>query len=75
MAYKNYRGEVAAIYFPSWHPDAHYQSWYGKGFTEWELVKTAKPLFENHHQPKVPEWGYFDESNLFKISKPIFQNG
>ena len=58
----SYKGEVVAIYFPSWHPDAHYQSWYGKGFSEWELVKTAAPLFEGHHQPKVPEWGYFDES-------------
>ncbi len=55
--------EVAAIYFPSWHPDNHYQSWYGKDFCEWELVRTARPLFDGHHQPKVPTWGYFDESD------------
>ena len=34
--------ETFAIYFPSWHPDAHYEKWYGKGFSEWELVKTTK---------------------------------
>lgn len=55
--------EVVAIYFPSWHPDDHYQAWYGKGFSEWELVKTTRPLFAGHHQPKVPCWGYFDESD------------
>jgi len=71
MGDKNYKGEVVAIYFPSWHPDPHYQSWYGKGFTEWELVKTAKPLFQGHLQPKVPEWGYFDESNPLWAEKQI----
>ena len=42
--------EIFAIYFPSWHPDKHYEEWYGKGFSEWELVKTTKPLFKKHHQ-------------------------
>lgn len=54
--------EVYAIYFPSWHPDGHYANWYGKGFSEWELVKNNKPLFEGHRQPKEPLWGFFDES-------------
>jgi hypothetical protein len=53
--------EVVAVYFPSWHTHDHYQAWYGPGFSEWELVKTARPLFEGHAQPKVPTWGYFDE--------------
>ncbi len=52
-----------AIYFPSWHSNPHYEAWYGRGFTEWELVKSAQPLFPGHHQPKVPVWGYFDESD------------
>ncbi|MHB9023490.1 MAG: glycoside hydrolase family 99-like domain-containing protein [Armatimonadota bacterium] len=55
--------EVVAIYFPSWHPHDHYAAWYGKGFSEWELLKTAQPLFPGHQQPKVPSWGYFDESD------------
>jgi len=63
--------EVIAIYFPSWHPDKHYERWYGKGFSEWELVKSAKPLFDGHHQPKEPLWGYFDESDPVWMKKQI----
>ncbi|MHB9022963.1 MAG: glycoside hydrolase family 99-like domain-containing protein [Armatimonadota bacterium] len=55
--------EVVAIYFPSWHPNDHYAAWYGKGFSEWELLKTSQPLFPGHQQPKTPSWGYFDESD------------
>ena len=65
------RTEVAAIYFPSWHPDAHYSAWYGPGFTEWELIKKAKPLYPGHHQPKQPSWGHFDESDPVWAAKQI----
>ena len=63
--------EIFAIYFPSWHPDAHYEKWYGKGFSEWELLKTTRPLFEGHLQPKKPLWGYFDESTPEWMEKQI----
>lgn len=63
--------EIFAIYFPSWHPDRHYGQWYGKGFSEWELVKTTKPLFDGHQQPKKPLWGYFDESDPEMMAKQI----
>lgn len=68
---RNAKMEAIAIYFPSWHANPHYESWYGSGFSEWELVKTAKPLFPGHHQPKVPEWGYFDESDPMWAAKEI----
>lgn len=63
--------EVITVYFPSWHPDAHYEKWYGKGFSEWELLKTTVPLFEGHHQPKRPSWGFFDESDPVWMEKQI----
>jgi len=63
--------EIFAIYFPSWHPDSHYEKWYGKGFSEWELMKTTKPLFPGHAQPKKPSWGYFDESQPAWMEKQI----
>ena len=63
--------EIFAIYFPSWHPDRHYEKWYGRGFCEWELLKTTKPLFAGHHQPLEPEWGYFDESDPRWMAKQI----
>lgn len=55
--------EIVAIYFPSWHPNDHYSAWYGPGFTEWELVRSARPLYEGHYQPKTCLWGCFDESD------------
>ncbi|HZO88627.1 MAG TPA: glycoside hydrolase family 99-like domain-containing protein [Chthonomonadaceae bacterium] len=55
--------EVAAYYFPQYHPDARNDAWHGKGWTEWELVKAARPRFPSHRQPIVPAWGYFDESD------------
>ncbi|MBR2508451.1 MAG: glycoside hydrolase family 99-like domain-containing protein [Lentisphaeria bacterium] len=63
--------EIFAIYFPSWHPDHHYEKWYGKGFSEWELVKSTKPLFEGHYQPRRPLWGYFDESDPEMMARQI----
>ena len=63
--------EIFTIYFPSWHPDRHYEQWYGKGFSEWELVKNTKPLFDGHQQPKCPQWGYFDESDPEMMIKQI----
>ena len=63
--------EIFAVYFPSWHPDSHYEKWYGKGFCEWELMKTTRPLFEGHHQPRKPSWGWFDESDPQWMARQI----
>lgn len=63
--------EIAAYYFPNYHPDARNARWHGPGWTEWELVKAAKPRFEAHEQPKVPAWGYEDESDPRVMAKKI----
>jgi hypothetical protein len=63
--------DVAAIYFPSWHVDPKNEGMHGKGWTEWELVKQAKPLFPGHEQPRVPAWGYFDEAAIEYAEKQI----
>lgn len=63
--------EVAVYYFPNYHPDSINSRWHGTGWTEWEVVKAAKPRFEGHDQPKVPVWGYFDESDPAWASKEI----
>ena len=54
---------VAAYYFPQYHPDPRNDKWHGKGWTEWDLVKAARPRFPGHRQPIVPAWGYFDEAD------------
>ncbi len=63
--------EVAAVYFPSWHPDAFYEQWYGPGFSEWRLLEQAGPLFDGHEQPKQCAWGAFDESDPAWMERQI----
>ncbi|MCL5269564.1 MAG: glycoside hydrolase family 99-like domain-containing protein [bacterium] len=52
------RDTVAVYYFPQWHVGPANEKWRGKGWTEWGLVKDARPRFEGHQQPKAPLWGH-----------------
>ena len=66
---------VACYYFPNYHtrdredPRISNQHW--ENWSEWELVKQAKPRFEGHHQPNVPAWGYTDEKDPKIMKKKI----
>ena len=62
---------VLAYYFPNWHVDPRNEAWHGEGWTEWEVLKHATPRFEGHKQPKVPLWGYEDESDPKVMAKKI----
>ena len=53
---------TAAYYFGNFHVDPRNEQAHGSQWTEWNLVKAARPRFANHHQPKVPQWGYGDEA-------------
>lgn len=57
------RPAVLAYYFPAWHADPHTDQRYGTGWTEWELLKAARPRFDVHRQPRTPLDGYRDESD------------
>jgi hypothetical protein len=63
--------QVAAYYFPNFHADPRNEARYGKGWTEWELLKNARPRFPGHAQPKVPAWGYEDEADPALFAKKI----
>ena len=63
--------EVAVYYFPNYHPDSINDRWHGKDWTEWEVVKAAKPRFEGHEQPKIPVWGYLNEADPKWAAKEI----
>ena len=41
------------------------------GWSEWELVKAAKPRFLDHQQPNAPLWGYTDESDPKAMEQKI----
>ena len=62
---------VAIYYWPNFHCDAYHESHKGKGWTEWEIVKSGTPKFEGHYQPKVPLWGYRDESDPREMARSI----
>ncbi|MBQ6473178.1 MAG: glycoside hydrolase family 99-like domain-containing protein [Victivallales bacterium] len=55
--------EIAVFYFPNYHPDRRNALVHGDGWTEWNLVRQARPRFPGHVQPRVPLWGYEDESS------------
>src|SRR5687767_4890033 len=58
------RPDVAAIYFPSWHSDDHYSSWYGENWNEWKLIEANPQRFPGQNTVKpADDWGYFDEAD------------
>jgi hypothetical protein len=63
--------ELAAYYFGNYHLDHRNETQHGPGWTEWRLVEAARPRFEGHIQPKVPLWGYEDESNPAVFQRKI----
>jgi hypothetical protein len=63
--------EVAAYYFPNYHVDCRNEIVHDKGWTEWELVKAARPRFSGHYQPRVPLWGYEDEADPAVFARKI----
>jgi hypothetical protein len=65
------RPTVLAYYFPDWHKDARNANWFGEGWDEWSLLKSAKPRFEGHRQPRVPIDGYFDEATAEGAERQI----
>ena len=71
VSLKEKKYEVAVYYFPNYHPDSINIRWHGRGWTEWEVVKMAKPRFGGHEQPKVPSWGYFNEADPKMAAKEI----
>ncbi|RYG70608.1 hypothetical protein EON80_07490, partial [bacterium] len=63
--------EVGAYYFPGYHSEPRMDSYHPKDWNEWQLMKEAKPRYPGHYQPKIPLWGYEDESDIKVMEKKI----
>jgi len=62
---------IASYYFPGWDANGQNVKKYGYKWTGWEQLKSAKPRFMGHKQPKVPLWGYENEADPIVMSKKI----
>ena len=63
--------ELGVYYWSNWHPSEENDLKRGKGWTEWEYLKQAIPRFAGHHQPKIPIWGYLDDSKTETLQMQI----
>lgn len=61
--------KLVAMFLPQYHEIEENNRWWGKGFTDWVSARNAKPLFEGHNQPKIPQNNnYYDLSNPKTLS-------
>lgn len=64
--------KILALYLPAYHQVKINDDVWGEGFTEWDNVKAATPLFKGHKQPIEPiNNNYYDLSKKEDIEKQI----
>jgi len=59
----NPRATLAAYVYNGWHRCDERDEHFGPGWTEWELLRQARPQFSGHVPPGLPEAGPYDDSD------------
>ncbi len=57
------RHEVVAYNYPCWHPCSWFQKYFGEGWTQFQSLRDARPLYPGHLYPKHPLWGEYNEAD------------
>ena len=65
-----------ALYYPYYYPIQLNNKIPEKSFSLWDSIKNANPLYEGHHQPRIPDDNYinidnYDLTNINIIEKQI----
>ena len=62
---------TAAYVYTGWHPIPERDLAFGRGFTEWDLVRACGPRFPGHAQPKVPLLGEYDDRDPVAVARRL----
>jgi lipopolysaccharide biosynthesis protein len=66
------KSKIIAMYFTQLHAIPENDVWWGSGFTDWDNVKSAKPLYSGHYQPRIPlASNYYDQSELHVVRHQV----
>lgn len=55
--------DIAAFYWPDYHDEPRLEFIFGDKKGEWQTIYNAVPRDSEERQPRVPLWGYQDESD------------
>ncbi|WP_072569029.1 glycosyltransferase WbsX family protein [Enterobacter sp. SA187] len=62
--------EIFTYYLPQFHAIPENDQWWGKGFTEWVKLKSAKKIYKDHVIPQpIEPLGYYDLNDVSVIEK------
>jgi hypothetical protein len=59
--------KIYSFYFPQFYAIPENDAAWGSGFTDWNNVQSAVPLYDGHYQPRRPLTGYYDQSKMETI--------
>ncbi|MGL4336700.1 MAG: glycosyltransferase WbsX family protein [Turicibacter sp.] len=55
--------KIFPFYFPQFYKTPENDSWWGRGFTDWDLVKKSRAISKLQYQPRVPiNDNYYDQA-------------